>query len=164
MTARIMALSLGFMLLTNPAWAQSGGPVVQVKAAETQADVSPAASRVSVEVQVVLANNSGVVDPRLAGVVENLSFLHYTGFKLLDTQPVKLAPGQDASFNIAGGRKLTLTLVSRDARAAKMRVLMSSEKGVLMDTTVSIHRNRAFMIAGPSYEDGKLILPLTVRY
>ena len=41
---------------------------------------------------------------------------------------------------------------------------MSSEKGVLMDTTVSIHRNRAFMIAGPSYEDGKLILPLTVRY
>lgn len=164
MTTRITALLLGTMLLASPALAQSGGPVLQVKAAETQADVSPAASRVDVEIQVVHANNSGKVDPQLAGVVENLSFLRYSGFKLLDTHPAKLGPGQETTFNIAGGRKLKVTLVSRDARAAKIRVLMSSDKGVLMDTTVSIHRNRAFIIAGPSYEDGKLVLPLTVRY
>lgn len=162
---RLITMFLGAVLLSSPALAQSRGPSVrQVKAAQTEADVTPAAGRVGVQIQVVHANNSGKVDPQLEGVVENLSFLRFSGFSLLDTHHAKLGPGQEATFSLVGGRKLEVTLVSRDARAAKMRVLMTSDKGVLMDTTVSIHRNRAFMIAGPSHEGGKLVLPLTVRY
>lgn len=162
---RWITMMLGAMLLSTPAMAQSRGPSVrQVKAAPTEADVTPATGRVAVQVQVVHANNSGEVDPQLQGVVENLSFLRYSGFALLDTHHAKLGINQDASFSLVGGRKLEVTLVSRDASAATVRVLMTSDKGVLMDTTVSIHRNRAFMIAGPSHEGGKLVLPLTVRY
>jgi hypothetical protein len=125
---------------------------------------TPAAGKVGLELKVVHATNSGQVDPQLRGVMDNFKFTRFNGFKLLDTQNAKLGPGQDATFALAGGRKIKVTLVSRDARAAKVRVVMTNAQGKLLDTTVSIHRNRAFFIAGPDYDGGKLVLPVSVRY
>lgn len=125
---------------------------------------APAAGKVGLELKVVHATNSGQVDPQLRSIVDNLKFTRFSGFKLLNTLPAKLGPGQETTFTVAGGRKVKVTLLSRDARAARVRVVMLNASGKVMDTTVSIHRNRAFMIAGPDYKGGKLILPLTVRY
>jgi hypothetical protein len=41
---------------------------------------------------------------------------------------------------------------------------MYTAKNKILDTTVSIHRNKSFMVAGPKHEDGVLVLPLTARY
>ena len=46
---------------------------------------SPAAGKVSLQMKVVHANNSGKVDARLKRVVENLKFTRFNGFALLNT-------------------------------------------------------------------------------
>ncbi|MCB9676075.1 MAG: hypothetical protein H6737_13210 [Alphaproteobacteria bacterium] len=120
--------------------------------------------KVSIQVQVVHANNSGVVDPDLEAVAANFKAFKYTGFQKLEAFDAKLAPNQEAQFNMVGGHKVKVMLVSRDSRQAKVRVMMFNDSGKVMDTTVAINRNRAFMIAGTSYKDGKLILPIHVRY
>ncbi|MEZ4316107.1 MAG: hypothetical protein R3F61_01320 [Myxococcota bacterium] len=122
------------------------------------------AGKVSIQMQVVHANNSGVIDPDLQAVAANFKAFKYTGFQKLEAFDAKLAPDQEAQFSMVGGHKIKVSLVSRDASQAKVRVMMFNESGKVMDTTVAINRNRAFMIAGTSYKDGKLILPITVRY
>lgn len=150
---------LVFMAAPTEAFAQARPTPVKLSTP------APAAGKVSLQLKVVHANNSGKVDDELRSVYDNLKFTRYSGFSLLATNDAKLGPGQEATFAVAGGRKVKVTLLSRDARAAKVRVVMSNPAGkAVMDTTVSIHRNRAFMIAGPDYEGGKLVLPLSVNY
>ena len=46
-----------------------------------------------------------------------------------------------------------------------MRVEITDKKGSkLLDTTVTVNRNGTFIVAGPRYRDGILVLPLTARY
>jgi len=130
----------------------------------TTATYAPVSGKVSIQMQVVHANNSGVVDPDLKAVAANFKAFRYTGFQKLEGFDAKLAPNQEAQFSMVGGHRIKVKLVSRDSRQAKVRVMMFNESGKIMDTTVAINRNRAFMIAGTSYKDGKLILPIHVRY
>ena len=162
MTKKSMVLAMlgGLVLFAAPTDAMAQARPTPVKMSST-----PASGKVGLELKVVHADNSGKVDPQLQGVYENLKFTRFSGFSLLDTHDAKLGPGQDETFTVAGGRKVTVALVSRDARAAKVRVVMTNPEGrSVMDTTVSIHRNRAFMIAGPDFKGGKLVLPISVRY
>lgn len=140
-------------------------PTTPTVLAETP-EAAPASGKVEIELLVVHATNNGQVDPRLAGrgLVENLTFTKFSGFSVLESFEAKVGPGQDASFSIVGGRKVAVTLIDRDSHDAKVRVLMYNQTGKVMDTTVSIHRNRAFIIAGPDHNGGKLVLPLTVSY
>lgn len=154
-----LAMLSGMVMLAAPTDAMAQARPTPVKHTSV-----PAAGKVGMQLKVVHANNSGKVDPQLRSVVDNFKFTRYNGFHLLNTHDAKLGPGQGATFAVAGGRKVKVTLVSRDARAAKVRVVMTNAKGKILDTTVSIHRNRAFFIAGPDYNGGKLVLPLTVRY
>lgn len=156
----VLALLGGAVLFAAPADA-----LAQVRPTPVRHASKPATGKVSLQLKVIHANNSGKVDPALQGVYENLKYTRFSGFSLLDTNDAKLSPGQDATFSVAGGRKITVSIVSRDSRAAKVRVKMFNPEGKsVMDTTVSIHRNRAFIIAGPDYKGGKLVLPLSVRY
>lgn len=125
---------------------------------------APVAGKVSIKVQVIHANNSGHVDPQLKSVEDHLKFTRFSGFELLQTHDAKLSTNQDQTFQVAGGRRLKVKVVGQDSRAAKIRVQMTNDAGKVMDTTVSINRNRAFMLAGPDFKDGKLVLPITVRY
>jgi hypothetical protein len=153
----VLFASLSVALPTDAlAQARPGQPVPA-----THTEVS---GKVSIQMQVVHANNSGVVDPDLQSVAANFKEFKYTGFQKLEAFDAKLAPNQEAQFSMVGGHKIKVKLVSRDSRQAKVRVMMFNDSGKVMDTTVAINRNRAFMIAGTSYKDGKLILPIHVRY
>ena len=120
--------------------------------------------RVSVEVMVVHANHGNRVDPELRSVMQNLKFTRYSGFSLLGKYPAQLSAGEESSFQIAGGRRLKVKLIERDGKQAKIRVRMLNQSGKVLDTTVSIHRNRSFMVAGPKHNNGVLIIPVSVRY
>ena len=125
----------------------------------------PAAAKVEVEVMVVHATNAhSRVDARLKPLLPHLRHLNYSGYSVLDVRSDDLGPGQETSFSIVGGRRLQIQLIEKDDRRARIRVRMFNSSGRVLDTTVSIHRDRSFIVAGPHHEDGVLILPLTARY
>jgi hypothetical protein len=165
-TMRLFTALALLALGSSSAFAQQRpvGPAVPPTPTMMEPAPLPASGKVDVELLVVHATHNGQVDAKLEGLVENLKFTRYTGFSVLETYDARVAPGQDASFTIVGGRKVQITLIDRDSRNAKVRVLMFNQTGKVMDTTVSIHRNRAFIIAGPDHDGGKLVLPVTVSY
>lgn len=170
---RLVGALLAVAVLVAPVsqgWAQSRPvPTRSPQAAPLQQSApsreAPVSGKVSVEMMVIYAHNEdNRVDPALRGVMQQLKNFRFSGYKLLENHPTQLAVGQETSFALPGGRKIKMELLDRDDQQARIRIRMFSGSDKVLDTTVSIHRNRSFMIGGPSYEAGKLILPVSVRY
>ena len=155
-------MAFACLIVAGPAMADPG--VSGARDAATQQRTKAPVGKLSAEVMVIHANNSGRVDPDLRAVMQNLRFTKFSGFSLLNKVPSQLGVGQEASVSITGGRKLKVNLVERDDKQAKVRVRLFSGERKVLDTTVSIHRNRSFMLMGPKHADGVLILALSVRY
>ncbi|MBW1878027.1 MAG: hypothetical protein JRI25_03325 [Deltaproteobacteria bacterium] len=148
----MLVLALG---ASAPAFAQRGPTPAPARASQ----------RVSIEMMVVYATNSHKrVDPRLRSLLPHLRHLNYSGYEVLDVRTDSLGPHQETTFSIVGGRRMQVELLGIDDRQARIRVRMFKESRRLLDTTVSIHRNRSFIVAGPHHRDGVLILPMTARY
>lgn len=126
----------------------------------------PAATgKVRVEMTVIYAHNEdNRVDPELRDVMRQLKNFRFTGYRMLERHPTSLSVGQSTSFSVPGGRRIRMDLLDRTDSQARVRIRMLNGNEKVLDTTVSIHRDRSFMIGGPSYEKGKLILPVTVNY
>jgi len=156
-------LLVSLMVLSPLALGQAApSPLLQRQPIQLAQSVS---GKVNIEVMVVHATNAhNRVDPSLQSVMQHLRFLNFKGFKLLSTESSGLGPGQEHTYSIAGGRRLKIKLLERDGKRAKIRIEMYTAKNKILDTTVSIHRNKSFMVAGPKHEDGVLVLPLTARY
>ena len=123
-------------------------------------------SKIDLAVMVVHATDAHKkIDPKLGSLTKYLSHLRFTGYDLLDTHRLSLKPHSVSSFTVPGGKKVTVELLSKDDRRAKMRVQVTTSKGgKLLDTTLSVSKNGTFIVAGPKYKDGILVLPLTARY
>lgn len=146
------ALALG---TTSVAFAQPAKP--KPAAAVSQS--------VTVKVQVVHATNAhSDVDGSLRALERQLRFLNFTGFRSLDTRSESLSTGERTSVSVAGGREMKITLIEVDDTAAKLRVQLYKGSAKTVDTTVSVHRNRSFIVAGPKHDDGVLVFPLTASY
>ncbi|MFZ5476008.1 MAG: hypothetical protein ACOZNI_04475 [Myxococcota bacterium] len=125
----------------------------------------PAAGRVSIQVMVVHATDSeNGIDPRLRSLESSFRYFKYKGYRLLSTQTADVGVDDTEAFQIEGDRRLKVTLMSRDDSRARVRVEMSNKDGKLLDTTVSINRDGTFIVAGPKYRDGILMLPLRASY
>ena len=118
-----------------------------------------------VQISVVHATDSETgIDPRLAALTSSFRYFKYKGYRLLSTQDADVSVGEDHSFPIEGGRRLKVTLISKDETRARVRVEVTSDDGKLLDTTVSINRGGTFIVAGPTYKDGILMLPVRADY
>ena len=126
---------------------------------------APRAGKVGVRVLVVHATSAhSRVDSRLANLTRFLSHLRYTGYDLLGTHNAQLASKGKQTFSIEGGSKVTVELLSKDDRRVRLRVQMTRGSSKLLDTTLSVNRNGTFIVAGPRYRNGILVLPLTAKY
>gem|GEM_PF-1861395 len=126
---------------------------------------APQAGRVAVRLMVVAATDShDRTDPSLRPLLKHLQFLRYRGYELLDTHRAELGVESQTSFPIQGDRKVALTLIRKTPERAQFRVQVHRKGGKLLDTTLTVNRNGTFIVAGPRYRDGILILPLTVKY
>ncbi len=154
-------LALGLALPTTALAQGRGGPP-----ASGPATSQPVKAKVDMQIRVVYATAShSRVDPALSSLTRYLSHLRFTGYELLDTQKSQVGLGGKATFNVEGGRKVTVTLLGRDDKRARVRVQVSSSGGKqLLDTTMSVNRNGTVIVAGPKHKDGILVLPLTARY
>jgi hypothetical protein len=120
---------------------------------------------VGVQISVVHATDSeSGIDPRLDAHASSFRYFKYKGYRLLSTQDAQVSIGEDHSFPIEGSRRLKVTLISTDDSRARVRVEMSGSDGKLLDTTVSINRGGTFIVAGPKYKDGILMLPVRADY
>ena len=127
---------------------------------------APRGNKVTVGMMVVHATDAhSNVDQRLGSLTRYLSHMRFTGYELLETRSVQLGPNGTESFTIQGGREVTITLLSRDDNRVRMRVqILAGKGGKLLDTTLSVNRNGTFIVAGPKYNQGILVLPLTASY
>lgn len=140
-------------------------PEVAFAGGKSGGDSRPASGRARITVNVVHATDSeSGVDPRLSSLASQFKYLKYKGYRLLSTQSADLAPGGDKDFSIEGGRTLRVSLVSKDEAHARVRVEIDGKRGKLIDTTVKINRDGTFIVAGPQYKNGILILPLRASY
>ena len=155
---RLLHLALAAVLFSASA------AVPDLAAAGPQAEQSK--GRVDLRVHVIHATDAHTqIDPRLEKLQRYLRHLRYTGYDLLETKKVPLSARGSQSFSIAGDRKVTVELLSKDAKKARLRVKIIGRKGQkLLDTTLSVPRNGTFIVAGPKFKGGILVLPLTARY
>jgi hypothetical protein len=163
----LASLLVGFVLESGSAFAQGRppAPAPAAPAAPAPASKPAATGKVEVQIYVVHATDSeSGIDPRLSALAASFHYFKYKGYRLLSTQEADVSVGEDHSFPIEGGRRLKVTLMSRDDARARVRVEMTSSDGKLLDTTVSINRGGTFIVAGPHYEDGILMLPVRASY
>lgn len=159
---RIAVIVLLAGLIVTPAFAQTRPPPRR-PAQTTQP--APVSNKVSVQLMVVRATNAHQrIDADLKDVLQHLRFFNFTGYELLSKQTHAISVGSDHTYAVEGDRRVKVDVLSRDERQVKLRVRMFDAKDRKLDTTVSIHRNKSFLIGGPEVGDGVLILPLTARY
>lgn len=132
-------------------------------AAQTAQSRPAAVGKVEVEVLVVHATDNGQVDPQLVNLMQNFKRAGYTGFDLMSTEKASLATGKETVISLPGERRLRVTVLERTATQAKVRLRIMKDGNKILDTTVSIPDGRYFMIAGPKYKGGALILPVRVK-
>jgi hypothetical protein len=162
--ALLSCLLLGLALFPGTAAAQARPSQGRAPTAATPAS-RPVSGRVGVQIYVVHATDTeSGIDPRLSALSSSFRYFKYKGYRLLSTQDADVSVGEDHSFPIEGGRRLKVTLIDRDDARARVRVEMSGDDGKLLDTTVSINRGGTFIVAGPRYKDGILMLPVRASY
>jgi hypothetical protein len=159
MTHRSSLLMLAALLAWFPATASASAVESDLYAEQAKSD------KVELSIMVVHASSTSTkVDSRLQNLTKYLSHLKYTGYELLQTHTAELGPTGKQTFTIEGGFKVTIELLAKEETKVRMRVVMSRGSEKLLDTTLSVNRNGTFIVAGPKYEGGILVLPLTARY
>ena len=104
-------------------------------------------------------------DAKVGQYRKYLQHLAYTGYTSLRNHSLVLAPNKVERIDLAGGRKVIVELLQRDERRARLRIQIIAPKGgKLLDSTMNVSRNASVIVAGPRYQDGILVLPMTARY
>ena len=105
------------------------------------------------------------VDPRLKSLERYLQHFSYNNFRVLSQKSVTMEEvNTTRKISIEGGRDIAFTFLSIDGQYAKFRVSITSGRGKLADITVSVPRGRPFVVSGPEYEEGILLIPITARF
>jgi len=160
-----MMLTLLSFAVSSPARADGPGSGHRRPGAQQSNRSAPKAAKVDLQLLVVHATDSHErVDPKLKALTRYLSHLRFTGYELLETHRVHIGAHGEDSFTIAGDRKVYIEVLSKDERRVRLRVQIKGKGGKLLDTTLSVNRNGTFIVAGPRYKGGILVLPLTARY
>lgn len=122
--------------------------------------------KVAVQVMVVHAKDAPKrsVDPKLKAMESHFGHLRYNSYTVLGTNASDLAVGAKSSFDVEGGRRLDITVVERTDKNVRMRVQMFKADKKLVDTVILIERGGTFILAGPQYQGGILLLPITANY
>ena len=147
---------LGCMGLGQPVWAEN---------AEEASNAAISADLVRIQVWSVHATREGsVVDEELGDMARHLASLQYGGLSLLKKDAVALAVKGSKKIEVAGERSVRVSVLDRNPSRVRVRVQVFDPRGIVLDTTVAIRRNGFFIVAGPRYDGGMLVLPIFARY
>jgi hypothetical protein len=117
---------------------------------------------VQVTIRTILAGNKAdEFDAKLKGMEQQLKSLKYRSYRSLKDESKVVAWQGAQSFDIPGGRTLTVAPQDfQDNRIAVKVRLIEGEKPVV-DTTVKIPNKGNFILAGPAHDGGVLVLSIS---
>ncbi|RMG11510.1 MAG: hypothetical protein D6729_17855 [Deltaproteobacteria bacterium] len=120
-----------------------------------------AGTEVSIQVTVVHASHAGKrVDPALKDLQRQLEDFGFTSYVLEDQRKLTLKLKAPGEVPLPGGRVLTVTPVAREPDGRlKIRVAIGPKK--ILDTTVIVEPGGTFIIGGPKYEGGVLMIAVS---
>ena len=150
---------LGLLLLGTPATSFADDSAI-AQASSQKSDM------VKVEMMVVHATTKHTkVDSRLKNIKKYFKNYNFTGYSLLKKKGALIPDKGLRHFVIDGSRKVQVRLINHTPKKARLQIQITGKKNrKLLDTTVVVKRNSTFIVAGPKYDKGILILPLAVKY
>lgn len=144
--ASVLVLSASLALLGAVSWA----------------DEMPAAADEEVEVRIdtVLASNTGkAFDSALASLHQPfIGLFPYSSYRLLQGEQRRVAWRRETEFLLPGGRSLVvLPRGFKDGRVL-LNVMLIAGTRPLVNTALALKNHGVFLVAGPHYEEGILII------
>jgi len=135
-----------------------------LSAAIAWGEETPAAADEEVEVRIdtVLASNSGkVFDPALAALRQPfVGLLPYSSYRLVQGEQRRVAWKREAEFLLPGGRYLVVIPRGYKDGRVLLNLMLISGTRPLVNTALALKNHGVFLVAGPSYEGGTLIIAI----
>ncbi len=117
---------------------------------------------VDVKIDSVLAadTNQGC-DQQLSWLKQRLKRLfHYSTYHLMRHEESHTGFGHTATFTLPGGRILHIEPIGMDGEMIQMEVMLFQGEEPMMVTDLKIMNHGIFMVGGPRYERGTLIISI----
>jgi hypothetical protein len=139
-------------LLFSAFWLLAGGYT-------TAAEIS--AQAVQIKIETILASNqSDEFDTKLAPLQRQLKVMKYRSYRLLKEDSQTVPWQNSATFEIPGGRSLTVTAQEFRNKRLALKVGLQQGDKPLLDTTVRMNNGGNFLLGGPRHEGGALIISI----
>lgn len=117
---------------------------------------------VQVTIRTILAENkSDAFDPKLKGMEQQLKPLKYRSYRLLKDEGKNVPSRGVQSFEIPGGRSLTVAPQDFQNNRIALKVRLTERDKPVIDTTVTIPNKGNFILGGPPHEGGVLVLSIS---
>jgi hypothetical protein len=124
------------------------------------------AMEMEVTVREIVADNSGQgLDSKLRDIGKDLKKLTYTTYRLEQTHNQHLDGNAGSKIVLLGDNVLLLTSEGEEEGKLRLRVKLTpgDRKARSFESTLRIPDGGTFIIGGPAYGDGVLILAFTAR-
>ncbi len=146
MPASLLALSASLALLGTVSWAE------EMRAA--------ADDEVEVRIDTVLASNTGkLFDSALASLRQPfVGLFPYSSYRLLQGEQRRVAWRREAEFLLPGGRSLVVLPRGFKEGRVLLNVMLIAGTRPLVNTALALKNHGVFLVAGPHYEEGILII------
>ena len=117
---------------------------------------------VQVTIRSILAQNKNdEFDAKLKGMEQQLKSLKYRSYRSLKDDSKSVAWHGTQSFDIPGGRTLTVAPQEFQDNRISLKVRLAEGDKPVVDTTVKIPNKGNFILAGPPHEGGVLVLSIS---
>jgi len=131
-----------------------------------QQDLAGAAEKnpqsVQVTIRSILAENKNdEFDAKLKGMEQQLKSLKYRSYRSLKDDSKSVAWQATQSFDIPGGRTLTVVPQEFQDNRIALKVRLTQGDKPVVDTTVKIPNKGNFILGGPPHEGGTLVLSIS---
>jgi len=127
------------------------------------ADETPGAvEEVEVRIDTVLASNTGTsFDPALAQLRQPfVGLFPYSSYRLIQGEQRRIGWRREAEFLLPGGRYLVV--IPRGYKDGRVQLSLMLIQGTrpLVNTALALKDNGVFLVAGPHYKEGVLIIAI----
>jgi len=121
---------------------------------------------VFLQTQIILASNQPGkgIDPQLSALAHQLRVVFkYTAYQLISSPGGSLVTGKPWSTPLPENRVLEVILLGREKGFSRLGVKIFEGRRALLDTTLRLRMGGTFLLGGPPYREGVLIIALTVK-
>jgi hypothetical protein len=119
---------------------------------------------VELKIGVIFASNQNdEFDPKLARMKNQLEVIKYRSYRLMKEESQRAPWRTSASFEIPGGRLLTISPEGRQQQSIALSVRLVQGDQPLLDTKIRLRDRGNILVGGPAHDSGVLILSISAK-